>query len=445
MKKTRVHVVTTVNASAVSKESTGGIGGRQETIYTIRGVCGAVDGIVMNGTLYPAGELSEGIASLEGKPAPAGHPKNAKGQHISANSGEALLSSYCGAVCRNARHEGGRSLVDVLVNEAQAKAHPDGAKLVERLDAAINGSNAEDIHVSTGLWCRMLQANGESRGKAYERIATGIVYDHLAILLNQEGAGTPADGVVMFLNAAGEEEAIEVANLDAGQAPEDKRHAGLMGWIRKLLGNGSDISFDQIREGLYRDLPEGAWVTEVFSRHAIWTDREGRLWKQDYAVSSDASVAFSGNPIEVTRRVDYQPVTNQTEDADIVKEQILAALNAAGIKTEGLDDGQLLAAYNALVTKPATDQLAAANAQLKTHAEAAKAIEQAEAKTIAEKLVVGNSLLKVEDLMALPIARLRELDSANKTAAPILPAIGTGGGADEFAGYSLNAQLEEKN
>lgn len=498
-KKTRVHILSAVNASAVSKAG---------STYTITGVCGAVDAIVMNGALYPAAELAGGAPSLEGKPAPAGHPKNAKGQHISANSGEALLSSYCGAVCRNARHEGGRTLVDVVVNEAQAKAHPDGAKLVERLDAAINGSNAEPIHVSTGLMCRMLEVNGESRGRKYTKVATDIAYDHLAILLNEQGAGTPEDGVGMFLNAAGEEEAIEVAALvmnavdmegaekslraaidlhqkhmdgtepttgkdgeksqmrmmkmmkaalaaltDSGKSdgmgmnvaafPEDKRFQGLVGWLRKLLGNGSDISFDQITSGLYRALPEGAWVTEVFDRHAVWTDRDGRLWRQDYAVSSDASVAFSGNPIEVTRRVDYEPVSNQSEDADIVKEQILAALNAAGIKTEGLDEAQLLAAYNALVTKPASDQLAAANAQLKTHADAAKAIEQAEAKTIAEKLVVGNSLLKVEDLMALPIARLRELDAANKSAAPIVPGTGAKPG-EEFATYDLNAVYNEK-
>jgi len=434
-KRTRVHVISTVNASAVSKEG---------STYTIRGVCGAIDGLVMNGALYPAAELAEGAASLEGKPAPAGHPKNAAGQFISANSGEALLTSYAGAVCRNARHEGGRTLVDVVVNEAQAKAHPDGAKLVERLDAAINGTNAEPIHVSTGLLCRMLEVNGESRGKKYSKVATDIAYDHLAILLNEQGAGTPADGVGMFLNAAGQEEAVEVANLSA--EPEDKRFTGLMGWIRKLLGNGSEISLDQIREGLYAGLPEGAWVCEVFQRYAIWTDREGKHWKQDYAVSSDGSVAFSGSPVEVIRRVDYEPVSNHDDkETDIVKEQILAALNAAGIKTEGLDDAGLLVAYNALVTKPAADQLAAVNAQLQARADAEKAAEQAEAKTIAEKLAVGNSLLKVEDLMALPVARLRELAAANTKAAPILPA--GGGGTkpgDEFAGYSLNDVYNSK-
>jgi hypothetical protein len=35
--------------------------------------------------------------------------------------------------------------------------------------------------------------------KKYNRIATGIRYDHLAILLNERGAGTPDDGVGMWV------------------------------------------------------------------------------------------------------------------------------------------------------------------------------------------------------------------------------------------------------
>ena len=163
-------------------------------------------------SMRTVGLIVGGLLALvrsNGKPAPAGHPKDAEGRFISATNGDALLTAYVGAVCRNARHEGGRTLVDVVVNEAQAKAHPDGAKLVERLDAAISGNNADPIHVSTGLFVQPIQANGESRGKKYDRIATGLQYDHLAILLNERGAGTPEEGVGMFLNAAGQPEASE--------------------------------------------------------------------------------------------------------------------------------------------------------------------------------------------------------------------------------------------
>lgn len=417
--KKRVHILSAVNAANVSKA-----GGT----YTIRNVCGVVDGLVMNSTLYPADQIAPAAATLNGKPAPAGHPRDDKGRVISATNGDALLNSYIGAVCKNARHEGGRTLVDVVVNEAQAKAHPDGAKLVERLDAAISGNNAEPIHVSTGLVAEMITANGESGGKAYTRIATDIDYDHLAILLNERGAGTPDDGVGMYLNSAGQEEEIEVVTVNT--APEDKRSAGLVAWLKRLIGNASaELSFDAIQSGLHSLLPEGAWLREVFDRYAVWTDRDGRMWKQDYTVSSGGSLAFVGNPMEVTRRVSYEPVTTN-EEADSMKTQIVAALNAAGIKTDGLDDAQLLSAYNSLVTKPVEEKLTAANSKIAGfEAEITKA-QNAERDTLAAELAV-NSSLTVDDLKALPLARLKELKAK---AAPVV--VGNSGGAGKQADYN---------
>ena len=430
MSKKRVHILSTVNASAVSYA--GGI-------YTIAGVCGAVDEIVMNAMLYPGQELSAAAKSLDGKPAPAGHPKDSQGRHISALNGEALLSSFCGAICRNARHEGGRTLVDVVVNEAQAKAHPDGAKLVDRLSAAVNGSNAEPIHVSTGLLSNQITANGESRGKKYSRIATNIQYDHLAILLHEQGAGTPADGFGMFLNAEGQPEEVEVVEVNA-QA-EDRRFEGLTGWIKRLIGN-TDLSFDAIQSALHTGLPDGAWLREVFDRYAVWTDRDGRFWRDDYSISSDGQPKWAGAPTEVIRKVSYEAISTNQEEPNPMKDKILAVLNAAGITTAGLDDGQLLSAYNALVTKPHEDKLTAANSKLAAIELAANAAKEQEAAALAKELAVNTSLTE-DDLKKLGVERLRELKANAKAAAPVAPAAG-GNPADEFAGYSLNAALEVK-
>lgn len=436
-KHKRIHILTAVNARNVSKSG---------STYTIRDVSGAVDDIVMNGMLYPGQQLAAGAPSLEGKPAPAGHPKNASGQHISALNGEALLNSYAGAVCRNARHEGGRTLVDIIINEQQARSHVDGSKLLERLDNAISGKNVEPIHVSTGLVCAPITANGESRGKKYERIATAIQYDHLAILLNEKGAGTPDDGVGMWLNAAGEPEQVEQIEVNA--EPEDRRGAGLLasmsGWVRKLLGNGSDLSFDQISDGLYKGLAEGSWLREVFDRYAIWTDRDGKLWRQDYTVSSDGSVAWSGTAVEVTRKVTYEPITN-AQKGDQVKEHILAALNAAGISVAGKTDEQLLADFEALKVKPHTDALTAANSKIAGFEAAARAAEEAEVTALATELSV-NSSLTVDDLKKLGAPRLRELKAAAKPgqrAAPVITG-NASGGADEFAGYDLNSHITKE-
>lgn len=439
----RVHIRSTVNAASVSK-----VGG----LYTVRDVCGAVDEIVMNQMLYPADQLAAGAPSLEGRPAPAGHPKDGQGRFISALNGEALLTSYAGAVCRNARHDAGRTLVDVVVNEAQAKAHPDGAKLVERLDAAISGNNAEPIHVSTGVLVQAITANGESRGKKYNRIATNLQYDHLAFLLHEPGAGTPADGVGMFVNADGSEAAVEVVNISA--EPEDRRGDGLLArarqQLRRLLGNsGDDLSFDAITEQLYKGLTGGAWLREVFDRYAVWTDGNGKLYRQDYTVGSDGSVAWSGTAVEVTRKVSYEDVANHRNlEHDPVKPLILAALNAAGVSTEGLDDAALLAAYNKLTVQPVETKLTAANSKLAEFEANAQQAERAELDQAATKLATNSKAgLTADDFKAMGLKRCKELLATNAGAAPVLPGASGGANGDEageFKSYSLNSFIDDK-
>jgi hypothetical protein len=440
MKQTRVHVLSAVNAGAVSKYEEGG-----RTFYRVANVCGAVSGIVMNGMLYAEEDLAEGVPSLNGKPAPAGHPKDKEGRYISAHSGDAMLRDYAGAVCMNARHEGGRTLYDVVVNEAQAKAHPDGATLVQRLEAALNGQNVEPIHVSTGLYCQALQANGESMGKRYTKRATKINYDHSAFLLHEQGAGTPAQGVGMHLNAAGETGEVEAVNVAEAL---DRRDEGMAAWaqglLRKLLGNEDELSLDQIRDGLYKALPEGAWVREVFARYAVWADAEGRMYRQDYSVSSDGlSVAFSGTAQEVREKREYEPVSNH-QKGDPMKDRILLVLNAAGVKAEGMNDDALLAAYNAHVSAqavaPVQTKLDAANLQLQTLQANAQAAEAAELDGIAKTLAANAKGFTEDDFKAMGLKRCKELAAAGPVAAPVVPGAAPAGGAKRER-YSLNEDL----
>lgn len=412
MTSKRVHILSVVNAGNVSKDG---------STYTIRDVVGAVDDIVMNSRLYPADQLKAAAATLEGKPAPAGHPKNSAGQAISALNGEALASAWIGSYVRNARHEAGRTVADVVVNEAQARAHPDGAKLIERLDAAIAGNNADPIHVSTGLMMDPITANGESRGKKYSSIVTNIRYDHLAILLNEKGAATPDQGVGMFLNSAGEAEQVEEVIINT--EPEDLRTRGLLGWIKRLIGNESEMSFDDIANKLRESLPQNSWLREVYSKRVIYvTEAPGRdaaYFQQDYAIDSSGSVSLLGSPVEVNRRVEYKPVETNTERTDAVKQAILAALNAAGIQTESMDESALLPAYNAMITKPAQDALTAANTKLAQIEANAQAAEAAELDKLAGEMAV-NSALTADDLKALGLKRLREIQASAQGAAPVL-------------------------
>lgn len=430
--KHRVNIISAVNARAVSKE-----GDR----YTVAGVVGAVDDIVMNSRMYPAAELARSAAQLEGKPAPAGHPKNSKGQHISASNGEALASAWIGAYCVNARHEGGRTVCDIVINGAQAKAHPDGAKLVERLDAAIAGNAVEPIHVSTGLYLREIAANGESRGKQYRAIAADIQYDHLAILLNERGAGTPADGVGMWVNADGAETEVETVELDTNAADLRGESSMLSKWLRRVIGrNADEMSFEAIQRAIKAALPEGDnWPVEIYPRSVIWVDADNRLWQQDYAVSSAGVVSLAQEKIEVKRETEYAPVKeiDNRQEPDQMKDQILAALNAAGIDAAGLSDAQALTAYSQLVQKPIADKLAAVNAKIEAmEAEKLTALN-AERDALAGKLA-ANSALTADELKALPVETLRRLSAPGAAHVVVANTADAKKPTSMFAGYDLN-------
>lgn len=438
VKQKRANIVTAVNSANVSKA---------DGVYTVRDVVAVVDDIVMNGRLYPAAECASAAAGLEGRPAPAGHPKDAKGRHISVNSGQALASNWIGAYCANARHEGGRSLVDVVINEAQAKALPAGAEVLARLDAAIAGTNTDPIHVSTGVFVREIAANGESRGKKYTSIATDLNYDHLAILIDEKGAATPEQGVGMFVNAQGDDEAIDVATLDDG--PADMRSTGAVAWLKRLLGVNSEMSFDEIHSAIRKALPEGWWPVEVYQREVIFIDRDNALWRQSYSISDGAAV-MAGEPEKVQRKVEYKSLNNSHQEIDPMKDAMILALNAAGVKTEGLSDAEILAAHSALAMKPITDSLKGLGDQLKTVTEALAANSQSEVKALAATIAAApGALLKAEELEALPVARLREL-AANAAkvqgkAAPVLPGAATQSDDEEtkaFLAYSVNEELK---
>jgi len=92
--------------------------------------------------------------------------------------------------------------------ESQARALPAGVEVINRLDAAIAGTNVEPIGVSSGLMLTEVPDIGESLGKKHTSRATNMEFDHLAILLDEAPAGTPAEGIGIFVNSSGQEASI---------------------------------------------------------------------------------------------------------------------------------------------------------------------------------------------------------------------------------------------
>ncbi|WP_338570430.1 DUF2213 domain-containing protein [Erwinia billingiae] len=215
MSRICVNVLSVINsASNITTET---INGTEHIV--VKNVVPVRDGIVLNGGLYPAEENTKGYKSLEDKPMPYGHPK-VDGRHVSASNVRAVNEYHIGAYTRNVRKENGDVLTDAVINRRFAEGSEKGRKVLQRLDDMAAGKSVEPIGISTGLLLNRIEAKGVSNGKRYTWIATNQVYDHVAILLDEPPAGTPEEGIGMFVNAEGDEVQVETVNLADSDTPD---------------------------------------------------------------------------------------------------------------------------------------------------------------------------------------------------------------------------------
>ena len=237
MKRNRVNVLTVVNsASNITTET---IDGKPHIV--VRGITPVVDDIVMNRKLYPAAEIEKAYNTLERNPMPLGHPI-VDGKHVSARDVRAVNNYHVGAWLQNVSHKDGKVSGDMYVDRQYAESSDKGKRLINRLDEMVAGSNSEPIHISTGLLYSGITANGESKGKKYNEIATNMMFDHVAVLLDEPGAGTPEEGVGIFVNAEGDEIEIEVVNLEDSNIhdPQDTTLKTFLNQLKAFFSANSD-------------------------------------------------------------------------------------------------------------------------------------------------------------------------------------------------------------
>lgn len=353
MSRKSVHVLTVINSA--SNITTEVIDGDEHII--VRDIVPIVDDIVMNGGLYPAAEINKSYKSLEGKAMPFGHPK-VDGKYVSANNPRAINQFNVGAWSKNVRKDGDKVKMDMYVNKRVAMASKHGPEVVAALEALKDGTSTDPIHVSTGLDTMKGDGTGTSKGKKYRWIANDQVFDHTAILLHEQGAGTPTDGVGIFVNAEGGEMDVETVNLaDAS----DCRRDGLMNKIKFFMSNDDGMSFDEIASSLREAIriPNGdSWryIVSVYPDSFIYEEEKKgapgqSLFKQKYLIS-DRAVTLVGEPQEVVRKpTEYEIKTNGEDNP--MKQLIINALQAKGKPTEGKTEAELMDAYNAMVAEDA--------------------------------------------------------------------------------------------
>ncbi|MBJ9598111.1 DUF2213 domain-containing protein [Citrobacter werkmanii] len=352
MKRNRVNVLTVVNsASNITTET---IDGKPHIV--VRGITPVVDDIVMNRKLYPAAEIEKAYNTLERNPMPLGHPK-VDGKHVSARDVRAVNNYHVGAWLQNVSHKDGKVTGDMYVDRQYAESSDKGKRLVNRLDEMSAGTKSDPIHISTGLLYSGIAANGESKGKKYDEIATNMNFDHVAVLLDEPGAGTPGEGVGIFVNSEGDEQQIEVARLADGI---DCTREGLLNKTKFFFTNASNFSFDDISRAISDKLREGDTEDKWLWPETVWPDnfiyRDGTKYlKQKYLIDEDGKAVFVGEPVEVVRKpTEYEIKTNGENDP--MKELIINALKAAGKPTDGKSDAELMDAYNQMAAEKATEK-----------------------------------------------------------------------------------------
>jgi len=372
-KHVRVNIRTIANMASIRKERRNG---RDKIVVPSATL---PDGVVMNGISYPAEEIEKGFMSLNNTCAPLGHP-TINGMFVSASDPEGINIGWIGAHNENVRRENGRVLLDKVIDVARANESVGGRSVLEAVE------KGTPIHTSTGLFCD-LEASTDD---AYEFIARNMDFDHDAILLGEEGAATPDQGVGMMVNAKGEESQIDVIN--------------------------------SVFEDFEREMD---WAADMALRAAERLERVPVMDRIKSAI------------MEAVRGAGREPSAN-TGEADMTDKAQFDALSA---KVDALTEsqngiGETVANAVTAAMKPLTDNLAEMQAN-----QTAK--DKAELDGYVAKIVKAN-ILDADEAAELTLNAARKLAANAKpgTAAALNGAFGGTGPADDFAGYDLNAVMD---
>lgn len=278
--------------------------------------------------LYRETELRKAVPAWNMKPIVVYHPA-INGQGVSACDPDILEKQQVGMVMHS-RWDKGKLRAEAWIEE-------DRAAVVDNrvLDALTSNKMME---VSTGLFTDSQGGGGEWAGKIYNAEAVNHQPDHLALLPDQVGACSIADGAgLLQMNEAAAASGVDITGLLVRE----------MDTLRRMVGNA--LSYSDIHSTLSSQLrqkmeTEEIWLVDVYDGFFVYEDM-GKYFRHDYTRKKDA-IELVGDPQEVTRVTEYKPVavgnnearkpTHNKEHTNMDKKLIVSALiaNALGIFNE---------------------------------------------------------------------------------------------------------------
>ena len=357
-----------VNQTATAREVTHG--GRK---YLVSPVVALVAGVV-NGLYVPADELSKHVAAWNGRPISITHPQ-ANGQYISANSPDVWAASVPGQLW-NAHADGDKLKADLWVDiDKASKLGDSGTKIVQRMRANL------PIEVSTGYFADVEPTPGVWNGKIYTGITRNIRPDHLALLPDEIGACSWADGCgAPRVNVEGESMALNEYAL-MNQEQERGLFQRFKDWLRGDETSGGDAASTVLETN-----------TEQAHSAGGMSMTKAELVTQ---LVANAACKFSRDKLEAWEEADLQvlsdSLTAQTPPLDTDTEQGKSALPP-----------EITAFAQMIANLGGVDKLGAALGAITANA------DQERTQLVAE--LVANASFTAEELAAMPTTTLRKLN-----------------------------------
>lgn len=312
--------------------------------------------IIMNEVKYPAEVTKAALASLDRAPAPCGHPKLA-GQFLSARDPEAINHFHIGAWNANVKWEGNRVLLDKVIDVEVAEKSEQGRRVLNAI------AKGEPISTSTGLLAEVAMENGEG----YSQVAKSIIFDHDAILLDEEPAGSPEQGVGMLVNG----KQVPVVNFNLDEAAARQLDWAGQEMMRSVQRAADATLWAKVRDKVLAVIKESLGMAEATTPETNAT--EDTMSAEELAKLKEGQAALETKVNEVLEKVN----SSNLDGIAKMLENLTGAVN-------GLMEGQKAEAEAKAKAEAEEDKKAVVNAKLMTEDEAGKA-DAAVLKVLANK------------------------------------------------------------
>ncbi len=291
---------------------------------------------------YEGNDIAMSVPAWNAKPITINHPETSDGTKVSGASPESLEKHAVGMVLNTKYDKRKKRLVAEAWFEIDRLNKVPGAEVVH---AALHAG--EKLEVSTGLYIDAQPLQGTFANNEYVAKATNYRPDHLAIILQGEGACSLKDGAGLLVNKA-----------EKPSRPER---------MPELVGNAKNLTeiVDQVRQAVYAEhevmTAEGpntyCYIIAVYDKYVIFeksSQGETSYFRQNYAMESGL-VKLIGNATPVTRKVTYS-VQNQKQE-NMERKDLISKLGSEHAEfVTNMSDDAFKAIEKALTPAPAPVQ-----------------------------------------------------------------------------------------